>query len=180
MSQRVWNAFLECLGSGGRNMDMRSWCVSNNTQQLLMSLVVDASHFFVLLSFYCSLCWVLGKSLTYKPSSSRCVLPHCMETARTLQARTYLHSNLSLNSQDNFNREIVISFGQALTNHKLLFLLLIFFSLSFPRLPREKKKNWSSPSGNRWTRYPYHHGEQYEAQFFFLSLGIDEGNSILY
>jgi hypothetical protein len=50
-----------------------------------------------------------------------------METARTLHARTYLHSNLSLSSQDNFNREIVISVGQALTDHKLLFLLLIFF-----------------------------------------------------
>ncbi len=159
---------------------MRSWCVSNNTQQLLMSLVVDASHFFVLLSFYCSLCWVLWKKPYLQTFVSTVCTAYCMETARTLHARTYLHSNLSLSSQDNFNREIVISVGQALTDHKLLFLLSTFFSLSCPWLPREKKKNWSSSSGNWWKRYPYHHGEQYEAQFFFLSLGIDEGNTILY
>jgi hypothetical protein len=63
-----------------------------------------------------------------------------METARTLHARTYLHSNLSLNSQDNFNREIVISVGQALTNHKLLFLLLIFFFTLLSTTPKRKEE----------------------------------------
>ncbi len=114
--------------------------MSNNTQQLLMSLVVDASHFFVLLSFYCSLCWVLWKKPYLQTFVITLCTAYCMETARTLHARTYLHSNLSLSSQDNFNREIVISVGQALTDHKLLFLLITFFFTLLSVTPKRKEE----------------------------------------
>jgi hypothetical protein len=115
-------------------------CVCNNTQQLLMSLVVDASHFFVLLCFYCSLCWVLWKKPYLQTFVITLCTAYCMETARTLHARTYVHCSLSLSSQDNFNREIVISVGQALTDHKLLFLLITFFFTLLSVTPKRKEE----------------------------------------